>query len=129
MSQANDSEKEAPKTEQQAHFSSGEITALLGKGANFEGKLVFEGVVRIDGNFKGDIFTRDTLIIGADSKIKANIEADTVLIAGFVEGEIKALSRVEIHSTGYVRGSVSAPVFKIEEGGMFDGSTQMLPRD
>jgi len=107
----------------------GEITALLGKGTHFEGRLVFEGVVRIDGQFRGDIFTRDTLIVGSDSKIRANIEADTVLVAGYVEGEIKALSRVEIHATGYVRGSVSAPIFKIEEGGMFDGSTQMLPKD
>ncbi len=103
----------------------GEITALLGKGANFEGRLIFEGVVRIDGNFTGDIFTRDTLIIGADSKVMAQIDADTIIVAGHVEGQIRATSRVEIQSSGYVRGSVQAPVFKIEEGGMFDGTTQM----
>jgi cytoskeletal protein CcmA (bactofilin family) len=107
----------------------GEITALLGKGADFQGRLVFEGIVRIDGNFRGDIFSRDTLIVGADSKVFANIEADTILVAGYVEGELKALSRIEIHSTGYVKGSISTPIFKIEEGGMFDGSTQMLPKD
>ena len=129
MNQSPEQHLEEGHTQSRSHIGAGEITALLGKGANFEGKLVFEGVVRIDGNFKGDIFTRDTLIVGADSKIRANIEADTVLIAGFVEGEIRALTRVEIHSTGYVRGTVVAPIFKIEEGGMFDGSTQMLPRD
>lgn len=104
----------------------GEITALLGKGAQFEGRLIFEGVVRIDGDFRGDIFTRDTLIVGSDSKVTAQIDADTVIIAGHVEGTIRASSRVEIQATGYVRGSVQAPVFKIEEGGMFDGTTQML---
>ena len=105
--------------------SLGEITAILGRGANFEGRLVFEGVVRIDGNFRGDIFTRDTLIIGSDSRVEAQIDADTVIIAGYVEGEIRAMNRVEIQSTGYVRGSVQAPIFKIEEGGMFDGTTLM----
>jgi len=103
----------------------GEITAILGRGASFDGRLIFEGVVRIDGNFRGDIFTRDTLIVGPDSKIEAQIDADTVIVAGHVEGEIRATNRVEIHPSGYVRGSVQAPVFKIEEGGMFDGTTQM----
>ena len=116
-----------PATEQHVPPIPGEITALLGKGAEFEGRLVFEGVVRIDGNFRGDIYTRDTLIIGPDSRVEAQIDADTVLVAGYVEGEIRAISRVEIHSTGYVRGSVQAPIFKIEEGGLFDGTTQMQP--
>jgi cytoskeletal protein CcmA (bactofilin family) len=104
-----------------------EITAILGKGTTFEGRLIFEGIVRIDGQFKGDIFTRDTLIVGVDSKVLAQIDADTVIVGGFVEGQIRATTRVEIQSTGYVRGSVQAPVFKIEEGGIFDGTTQMLP--
>jgi cytoskeletal protein CcmA (bactofilin family) len=103
----------------------GEITAVLGRGTEFQGSLIFEGVVRIDGKFRGDIFSRDTLILGPDSRIEAQIDADVVLIAGYVEGEIRATTRVEIHSSGYVRGSVLAPVFKIEEGGMFDGTTQM----
>jgi cytoskeletal protein CcmA (bactofilin family) len=104
----------------------GEITALLGRGTEFSGQLVFEGVVRIDGLFRGEIFTRDTLILGPDSRVEAQIDADTVLVAGYVEGEIRATTRIEIHPTGYVRGSIHAPIFKIEEGGMFDGTTQML---
>jgi cytoskeletal protein CcmA (bactofilin family) len=106
-----------------------EFTALLGKGASFEGRLVFEGVVRIDGRFKGDIFTRDTLIVGAESRVEAQIDADTIIVAGYIEGEIRATSRIEIQSTGYIRGSIQAPIFKIEEGGMFDGTTQMLPTE
>ena len=35
----------------------GEITTLLGRGATFEGKLTFEGTVRIDGRFKGEVFS------------------------------------------------------------------------
>lgn len=110
-----------------ADISPHEVTALLGKGAHFEGRLVFEGIVRIDGSFAGDIFTRDTLIVGVDSKVLAQVDADRVVIAGYVEGTIRATSRVEIQSSGYVRGSVQSPILQIEEGGMFDGTTQMLP--
>jgi cytoskeletal protein CcmA (bactofilin family) len=106
----------------------GEITAFLGQGTSFSGRLMFEGTVRIDGNFVGDIYTRDTLIIGPEARIRAQIDADTVVIAGVVEGEIRALSRIEIQSTGVLRGQVVSPVLKIDEGGMFEGRTQMLPQ-
>jgi cytoskeletal protein CcmA (bactofilin family) len=102
-----------------------DITALLGAGSEFEGRLMFEGIVRIDGTFRGDIFSRDTLILGPEAYVEGSIEADVVLVAGQVEGQIRALSRVEIQATGSVKGSVQAPVFKIEEGGIFDGTTQM----
>jgi cytoskeletal protein CcmA (bactofilin family) len=104
----------------------GDITALIGKGCEFEGKLVFEGIVRIDGSFQGEIFTRDTLVLGPDSKVKGQIEADSVVVAGYLEGDISASTRVEIRPTGYVKGSVSSPVFKIEEGGIFEGRTKMI---
>lgn len=103
------------------------ITALLGKGVEFEGRLVFEGVVRIDGFFKGQIYTRDTLIIGKDSRVQAKIDADIVIVSGLVEGDVRATTRIEIQPSGYIKGSVATPVLKIEEGGMFDGNTQMLP--
>ena len=129
MSKKQDLESSEGELKSEGLFGSAEITALLGRGAEFEGRLVFEGVVRIDGVFRGDIFTRDTWIVGADSKVIAQIEAETVIVAGFVEGEIRAQGRVEIHAGGYVRGSVLSPVFKIEEGGMFDGTTQMIAPD
>jgi cytoskeletal protein CcmA (bactofilin family) len=115
-----------PENFEAASLAPGDITALIGKGCEFEGKLVFEGIVRIDGAFQGEIFTRDTLVLGPDSKVRAKIEADTVVVAGHLEGELKAASRVEIRSTGYVKGSVSSPVLKIEEGGIFEGRTKML---
>ena len=106
---------------------SAQVSAILGKGARFEGRLVFEGTVRIDGHFKGDIFSRDTLIIGPDAVVQAQVDADTVIVAGRLEGQVRAVNRIEIKASGYVRGNVFSPVLKIDEGGMFDGRTQMVP--
>jgi len=47
-----------------------ELNALLGKGSSFEGKLLFEGSVRIDGKFTGEIVSTDTLIIGEGADVK-----------------------------------------------------------
>ena len=41
-----------------------EITALLGHGTEFEGKLHFAGRVRIDGAFRGEIRGEGVLIVG-----------------------------------------------------------------
>ena len=68
----------------------GEVHTLLGKGSEFEGKLTFEGQVRIDGKFSGQIFTKDTLVIGDGAKVNAEIQAGTVIVNGTVEGNIKA---------------------------------------
>ena len=51
--------------------AAGEITTLLGRGATFEGKLTFEGTVRIDGRFKGEVFSEDTLVIGEGAIVEA----------------------------------------------------------
>src|SRR5690349_5464164 len=44
--------------------ASTDLNALLGRGSEFEGKLTFEGTVRIDGKFTGTIVTGDVLVVG-----------------------------------------------------------------
>ena len=39
-----------------------EIKAFLGPGSEFEGKLIFDDIVRLDGTFRGEITSKDTLI-------------------------------------------------------------------
>ena len=47
------------------------VTTLLGKGSEFEGKLSFEGTVRVDGKMTGEIFTDDVLIVGEGAEVNA----------------------------------------------------------
>ncbi len=65
----------------------GDVHTLLGKGSEFEGKLTFEGQVRIDGKFSGQIFTKDTLVIGEGARVNAEINAGTVIVNGAGRGE------------------------------------------
>lgn len=102
-----------------------EISAYLGKETVFQGKMTFEGVFRLDGKFEGEIFDSGTLIVGETANIKGKIGLQTLVINGRVEGDIYAKARVEIHSTGKVYGTLSAPVLTISEGGIFEGSCKM----
>ncbi len=103
----------------------GEVHTLLGKGSEFDGKLTFEGQVRIDGKFSGQIFTKDTLVIGDGARVNAEVSAGTVIIHGQVEGNIKATQVIELHQPGRVKGNLEAPALSMDRGVIFEGSLKM----
>jgi cytoskeletal protein CcmA (bactofilin family) len=103
----------------------GRVTALLDQGASFDGRLTFEGTVRIGGHFKGEIFTNDTLVINPGAQVEAQIEADTVIISGSVRGNIFARRKVVMHPPATFRGTVTTPSLRIDEGVVFEGASYM----
>ena len=102
-----------------------EIKAFLGQGAEFEGKLIFNGSVRIDGKFQGEIFGQGSLVVGQGALVKANITVKSVYISGDVQGDIEVNEKMNIHATGKFSGNVRTPVFIMEEGAFFDGRSYM----
>ena len=103
-----------------------EVKAFLGQGTEFDGKLMFGGSVRIDGDFKGEILGGGTLIVGESANIEANIAVDNLLVSGDVRGSIEIKERVEIFSTGRLFGNVKTSIFVIQEGAVFEGDCQMI---
>jgi cytoskeletal protein CcmA (bactofilin family) len=103
----------------------GDIHTLLGKGSEFEGKLTFEGQVRIDGKFSGQIFTKDTIVIGDGARVMAEINAGTVIIHGTVEGNVRATQLIELKQPGRVKGNLEAPALSMDRGVIFEGSMKM----
>lgn len=101
------------------------VTTLLGKGSEFEGKLSFEGTVRVDGKLTGEVFTDDVLIVGEGAELNAEVTVGAIVIQGVVRGNITAKRSVEIHSPGKVKGNINTPSLFIEKGVFFDGHCQM----
>ncbi len=102
-----------------------QITALLDQGSFFEGKLTFEGTVRIGGQFSGEIFTKDTLVINPGAKVEAQIEADVVILSGELTGNVFARRRVVMHPPAIFKGTVTSPSLRIDEGVVFEGASYM----
>jgi len=105
--------------------ATGEITTLLGRGATFEGKLTFDGTVRIDGRFKGEVFSDDVLVIGEGAVVEAEIDIGEVIVQGTVIGNIKAKRSIEIHAPGRVKGDLHTPSLQIDKGVVFEGRSFM----
>ncbi|HEX9051851.1 MAG TPA: polymer-forming cytoskeletal protein [Anaeromyxobacter sp.] len=105
--------------------NTGDLNALLGRGSEFEGKLTFEGTVRIDGKFNGTIVTNDVLVVGEGAKVQAEISCGTVIVHGEIIGNVKAKNAVELHQPAKVKGNLETPSLMIEKGVTFEGQCKM----
>jgi cytoskeletal protein CcmA (bactofilin family) len=105
--------------------ATGDLNALLGRGSEFEGKLTFEGTVRIDGKFTGTIVTNDVLVVGEGAKIQAEITCGTIIVHGEINGDVKAKGAVELHQPARVKGNIDTPSLMIERGVAFEGQCKM----
>jgi cytoskeletal protein CcmA (bactofilin family) len=104
------------------------ITSVLGPGVIWKGDLRGSGGIRIEGNFEGDIVLRGMLVVGETGKVTCdNLNANTVIVAGMVKGNIKA-EKLEIRSTGRVWGDVHVVAFSTEEGSFLRGHVTMEDR-
>jgi cytoskeletal protein CcmA (bactofilin family) len=102
------------------------VTGVIDPGCEFEGKLSFQGTVRISGIFRGQIYTPDTLIVGECARVTADVEAGTVIISGELTGSIKAKHRVEIHKPAIFKGDIFTPSLQVDEGVIFEGQSKMV---
>ena len=106
------------------------IQIFMGPETTLEGKLAFEGTVRLDGHFKGTIESKDgVMIVGEKAVIHANILVHTATVSGEVTGNIKATNRIELHPPARVFGELSAPVVVIDAGVVFHGNCTMNSSD
>jgi len=105
--------------------SGSDLNALLGRGSEFDGKLTFEGTVRIDGKFTGQIQSGDVLVIGEGAKVSAEVSCGTVIVHGEVTGNIRAKNGVELHHPARVRGNIETPSLMVEKGVLFEGQAKM----
>jgi len=102
-----------------------DITVILGEGSKLTGKFEFEGVSRIDGDFDGEIESKNTLVIGETAKVKATIKVGKLILEGKVEGDIFAKDEILIHPSGKLYGNIETPALIIEKGAIFEGNSKM----
>lgn len=104
----------------------GQINGLIDKGCSIEGKFTFDGTVQINGDFRGEILSDGTLIVGPESQIDARIQVDTIVVEGTIHGTVEAKTKIELRSGCKLIADIIAPSLMIEDGAMFQGQCQML---
>ncbi|MCR4301353.1 MAG: polymer-forming cytoskeletal protein [Sulfuricaulis sp.] len=102
-----------------------DFTSMLGPESVYTG--VFQGKDNhiIYGQVQGECDIEGILVLGEGSRWKGNIRAGSIVIAGRVDGDIQAVTKLELARTAHVRGKITSPVVAIARGAVHEGSIRM----
>ncbi|MCL4387386.1 polymer-forming cytoskeletal protein [Patescibacteria group bacterium] len=98
---------------------------IVGSSVKLKGNLKSDGDITIDGHLNGEIRTKASVIIGPHANVVANIKAKNIEIAGVVQGNIEADSKLEVTDTGRVFGDIAASILVVSPGALFTGKCTM----
>ncbi len=102
------------------------IGTILGETTIFSGVMNFTDSLKINGNFEGEIISTGFLYVDVGAVVNADIEVDSIVIAGVVRGNIVASSHVEMMSGGQVYGNVRTSRLRISDNVVFEGKCEMI---
>ena len=97
------------------------VDSIVGQGTRMSGKVDLNGMLRIDGEFHGEVRARGRVLIGRTGRIECAVHAGTVVVAGTVHGDIVASELVELRSTATMTGSIRTPRLIVDGGSRFCG--------
>ena len=95
---------------------------VIAAGLTIDGKIEGAGHVRMAGRFKGDVNVDGDLTIEPGAKITGSVRASTVTVAGDLDGNIEAASRVELLATGVLNGDLKAGSLTVASGSRMKGN-------
>ena len=103
------------------------LDTLIGSKTIFEGALISNESISINGTVKGKIECKGSVVVGQEGKVMADIIAENAFIDGQVNGNITTKNRLEITSAGRVKGDIKTVSLAIAEGVVFEGRCHMVP--
>src|SRR5436190_2656642 len=100
---------------------------VLNSDVELKGTLKFSGELTFDGKLDGDINTDGSLNLGDNAVVKGNLNVNTVVVRGKINGNIVAREKIDIKSKAELFGDVRTPKLVIEEGVTFVGKSEVNP--
>ncbi len=104
-----EAQEEEPKEEE-------EPETIIASGVCIKGSMSFQKLIRIDGEFEGELISNGKIIVGPSGSVKANINLEEAFISGKVTGDINVKKRLVLRGRAEVRGDVTAPLLSVDEG-------------
>jgi cytoskeletal protein CcmA (bactofilin family) len=100
---------------------------VLARDDVLTGRLQVKGGGQVLGSFNGQIECDGDLLIGPEAHVEADIRSSRVTIAGFVRGNVVAVSRLRITNTGRLEGDAKVGALVVQEGGVHHGVIRVHP--
>ena len=100
---------------------------VLSSDVEIKGNLKFSGELTLEGKLEGEVSTDGVLHLGETGSINGNLNVNSIVVRGKINGNVNAKDKVEIKSKAEVFGDVRAAKLVIEEGVTFVGKTEVNP--
>lgn len=99
---------------------------IIGAGTEITGDVTSMGDIRIDGNIKGKIISKAKVVIGPQSIVTGDIEAQNADISGKVNGKIAVSETLFLKQTALIYGDITINKLVVESGAEYNGTCTML---
>jgi len=104
-------------------------TAQIGSTIQIKGKVTATEPLTIAGQVVGSVeVIGHPLTVTEAARVTADIIAHTILISGFVSGNLCADARIVVGASATVEGELSAPAVSIADGATLTGRVQTAER-
>lgn len=100
---------------------------VLSSDVEIKGNLKFSGELTLEGKLEGEVTTDGVLHLGETGSVNGNLNVNSIVVRGKINGNVSAKDKVEIKSKAEVFGDVRAAKLVIEEGVTFVGKTEVNP--
>jgi cytoskeletal protein CcmA (bactofilin family) len=98
-----------------------DVISIIGPGMKVVGDCVTTGSLRIEGSVQGGIQAGKAVVVGKEGFVDGDIETQDAVISGRVVGTLTIASRLEVHATCRIEGTVRARRMQLEEGASLEG--------
>src|SRR5881396_3793513 len=112
---------------QEPMSTTGSSKNVLNSDVEIKGNLKFSGELTFEGKLDGEIHTDGVLNLGDSAVINGNINTQSVVVRGKINGNINAKEKIEIKAKTELFGDIRATKLVVEEGVTFVGKTEVNP--
>jgi len=103
----------------------GQPATLVGPEVRIEGRIEGKGHVLVSGTVIGDAEVEGAVTLAEGGRWEGHIQADDVIVAGELKGEISARECLEITARAKIEGRISAGRIAMAEGSVVDGEIRI----
>ena len=100
---------------------------VISEGDVLVGRLEMTGNGQIMGVVDGHVTCPGELLVGSEARIRAEIEARDLVLAGRVQGNVVVRGRLKITATGRLDGDAQVGSLVVQEGGVHFGVLHVYP--
>lgn len=101
------------------------VATVIDANTVVDGTLSTSHDLRVEGRVTGTLMCDGVVHVAEGAEVDATVEAAGIVVAGTLSGAITCHGRLEIRSTGVVRGRVETGRLIVVEGAVYEGQLRM----